>query len=66
VSTGFGRLVAVEKDPENDRHLVCCDGCRLDKDKERPRVEHTLTRVTEVPREKGGVDAGSENMCLDV
>lgn len=48
----------------NDRQLVCWDGSRLDKDKERPRVELTLRRVEQGVSQQGGVDA-QEVLPLD-
>ena len=42
---GLADLLELRNVVANDRQLVCLDGCRLDKDKDRPRVEFTLSRV---------------------
>lgn len=65
---GLADLLEQRKVIVNDRQLVCWDGSKLDKDKERPRVELMLHRVGEdVPPEtkNGGEDALQESLPLD-
>lgn len=63
---GLADLLEQRQIVKNDRQLVCWDGSRMDKDKERPRVELTLTEVGDVPpATDGGNDAAQESLPLD-
>jgi len=63
---GLADLLQDRKIVKNDRQIVDWDGSRLNKDKERPRVEFTLTEVGDVSRTKsGGDDDIQEALPLD-
>jgi len=61
---GLADLLEQRKIIKNDRQLIHWDGSRLKKDKERPRVEFTLTEIDDVQPVQETADAVNQTTLL--